>query len=415
VRIRERGSGGLPGLLAKSSDAGAVTSHQNMRFRLAGSPAEHLPMLDGLRGLAILMVLAHNLLVLEPAAGLVARRIEQALNLGWIGVTLFFALSGYLITRSLLLSSDSPSYFRDFFARRILRIFPLYYATLFFLLVVLPALVDLPPEFTVDLRHQVWLWVFLSNWTTPFYGSALPHFWSLAIEEQFYAVWPFLLRRRRPAQVFRLCLVLALASFLVRLAMLLGGADPEAVYMFTFARMDALALGAALAALVSMPDRFERIVAMRGRLLAAAAGLWLLGVVITHGYPRTLPLGQTVGYSLLAITFAMVILCAICAEPSGTPRVMRLLRARPLRILGKYSYGMYVFHKPIHDLVGRPLMASLGHAPTESVGPALAYLAAAGLVTFVAAAVSFHALELPFLRLKRHFGTGRIAQGAAAG
>ena len=70
----------------------------------------------------------------------VARRVEQALNLGWIGVTLFFALSGYLITRSLLLSSDSPSYFRDFFARRILRIFPLYYATLFLLLVVLPAL-----------------------------------------------------------------------------------------------------------------------------------------------------------------------------------------------------------------------------------------------------------------------------------
>jgi len=361
-------------------------------------------MLDGLRGVAILLVLVHQLLILEPVSGFFGRRIEQALNLGWIGVTLFFALSGYLITRSLLLSSHSRSYFRDFFARRILRIFPLYYSTLFFLLVVLPAVVELPASFKVGLQDQIWLWLFLSNLTTPLYGSALPHFWSLAIEEQFYAVWPYLLRRQRPAQVLRLCLVLALASFLVRLAMLTAGAHPEIVYMFTFARMDALALGGSIAAIVCIPDLFVRVGAIRERVLVAAAGLWLLGAVITHGYPRMLPLGQTVGYSLLAITFAMVILCAICAEPSGTPRVMRTLRVLPLRILGKYSYGMYVFHKPIHDLLGRPLMASLGHATTESVGPALAYMAAASLVTFAAAVVSFHALELPFLRLKRYFG-----------
>jgi peptidoglycan/LPS O-acetylase OafA/YrhL len=358
--------------------------------------SSHFPALDGLRGVAILLVLLHQLLLYEGTGP--GRLVQYGLNAGWVGVQLFFVLSGFLITGILLDTRDSPGYYRNFFARRVLRIFPLYYAALVLFLVVLPALRLVPETFR---ENQAWLWLYLYNWMEPFQSNAaLPHFWSLSVEEQFYLVWPLLMRRGSLRNLMGVCLAFAVASLGIRVAML-GAVSPEAIYMFTTSRMDALALGGAGAIAMRMPGWLPLLVAARRRLWIAALIVGLAGFVITHGYPRISPLGQTVGYSLLAITFALAILAAACSDVAGG--AAWLVRSAALRTLGKYSYGMYVLHKPIHDLVGVPLLASLGIVAPTSLGLALAYIAVTTLVILGAAVLSYELFEKRFLALKRYF------------
>jgi peptidoglycan/LPS O-acetylase OafA/YrhL len=192
----------------------------------------YFPALDGVRGIAILWVVMHNLSVAEetllPSLG--GRLLVAGLDGGWAAVTLFFALSGFLITGILLDGQKDPSYYRNFYVRRALRIFPLYYAVLFVAFFVLPLWGTLPPRLAVDESHQLWLWLYLSNWAEPYGmgGDAFPHFWSLAVEEQFYLLWPFLIRHRTPRAVVKLCLALAAAALVIRIGMFLAGARHSA-------------------------------------------------------------------------------------------------------------------------------------------------------------------------------------------
>jgi len=132
-------------------------------------PSGHLPALDGLRALAVFVVVEHNISLVTGGQGAVFHQLESMLHRGWMGVQLFFVLSGFLITRILLETQRSPDYFRSFYSRRALRIFPLYYATLIFLFLLLPALGLTPAEMAEDMpfSRQVWLWAYLSNWTGP--------------------------------------------------------------------------------------------------------------------------------------------------------------------------------------------------------------------------------------------------------
>jgi len=162
-------------------------------------PSGHLPALDGLRALAVFVVVEHNISLVTGGQGAILHQLESMLHRGWMGVQLFFVLSGFLITRILLETRDSPHYFSSFYSRRALRIFPLYYATLIFLFLLLPALGQTPALLAEDmpLSRQIWLWTYLSNWTGPrgFGGGSAPvfHFWSLAVEEQFYLLFPAIL------------------------------------------------------------------------------------------------------------------------------------------------------------------------------------------------------------------------------
>ncbi|HZJ61945.1 MAG TPA: acyltransferase [Kofleriaceae bacterium] len=162
--------------------------------------SEIVPALDGVRGLAILLVLAHNLSPFESTRRLIDLSAGLTFDFGWVGVQLFFVLSGYLISGILLDTRGAPGYYRAFFGRRVLRIFPLYYGVLFLCLVLLPVLGLAPDALLADRRHSVWLWTYLINWAEPL-GAAIavfPHFWSLAVEEQFYLVWPFVVSRTPP-------------------------------------------------------------------------------------------------------------------------------------------------------------------------------------------------------------------------
>ena len=366
---------------------------------------QHLPALDGVRGLAIVLVLCHNFQILEGPADLVGRVFELAFDLGWIGVQLFFVLSGFLITRILLQTQEAPNYYSAFFGRRLLRIFPLYYATLAVAFILLPALGAMPARWEVDRPQQLWLWLYLSNWTAP-YGHAthaFPHFWSLAVEEQFYLLWPLLVHRRSAAQVLRWCGAIAVAILGVRIGMLAAGLGPDPVYSFTVTRLDALAIGGAAAAWLQLPGAPARAIALRQRLIVGALVLAAIGFVVTRGYPRTSVLGQTLGYSVLAVVFALGVVAAAAGDAVAARGWVDWLHAAPLRMLGRYSYGMYIFHKPLHDLAGKPLLQAFGLYEHAGAAVALGYIVAGTLVTLALAMASYHLFEKHFLGLKRWF------------
>ena len=355
----------------------------------------HMPALDGLRGIAILLVLAHAFNVIQSSTG-IAHLFDVGSDVGWIGVQLFFVLSGFLITGILLDTRGTPGYYRSFYVRRMLRILPLYYGTLLVAFVVLPWLVT-PVAGHGD--HQVWLWLFLENQAAPFGRGepAFPHFWSLCVEEQFYLAWPLLVAIAGRRGVAATSIVLVVAAIAARLYVRHYFGEPigpQAAYTFTPCRMDALALGA-LAAVLVRNDHVAHWIGARQAATLNGAGIVLLLAGLGLGHlQRTGADMQAFGYTLLAMGFASIVVGVLRLD--NLPA--RLLALAPLRRIGRYSYGMYVFHAPIHLFIGLPLLAWLGRAPGLLM--AFAYLAAASLLTFAAAAVSYHFYERRFLALK---------------
>jgi len=339
------------------------------------------------------------------ASGGVAYPFVVALHRGWIGVQLFFVLSGFLITGILLDARDAPRYYRSFFVRRVLRIFPLYYATLLVLFVLLPALGLLPSSFKRDPMVELSYWAYFSNWYTPFHPAEDPvsHFWSLASEEQFYLLWPFVIHRRSAEWVMRLCLAIAAASLSLRIVMLLTGAPSQAIYTFLVTRMDALAFGGAAAAAFRIPSVASWVL-NRGRFLLGASFVSLVaGAVSSRGYYFTSPMTQSLGYTFLAIAFALLLAAAAAADHLGEAGWPGVLRWTFLRKVAKYSYAMYVLSVPLHFLVGKPALSALGLAPTDSIIVGLTYIVVGTALSFLAAVASFHLLEVHFLNLKDRF------------
>jgi peptidoglycan/LPS O-acetylase OafA/YrhL len=361
----------------------------------------HFPTLDGLRGLAILLVIPHNADVFGPVSGLLWPAALLA-HAGWVGVQLFFVLSGFLITSNLLDTQQAGNYYQSFFARRTLRIFPLYYGTLFVALIVVPHFVALAPEVAATHVHQVWLWTFLVNWAEPF-GKAVhgfPHFWSLSVEEQFYLVWPFLVHRRSPRSVWTLCTTLIIAALLIRCAMLFAGARAEEIYMFTICRMDALAAGAAAAALIRMPAAVALLRRYSNKLWITGLVLGLVGAAITDTYALYGSGTFTIGYTLLSVCFALLLLGALAPSSRINAPYHAVLTFAPLRSVGKYSYGMYVFHMLIIMVIGPKILAPL--RGLTSFYPVL-YALVIAVLSYVAAVISYQCYEKHFLKLKRRF------------
>ncbi len=355
---------------------------------------EHFPALDGLRGVAILLVLLHGFDVLQPSR-LFVHALDDLLDLGWIGVQLFFVLSGFLITGILLDTRRATGFYRSFFKRRFLRIFPLYYGVLLVSFVVLPSLGG-PIDGS---EHQLWLWIYVENFTAPFGAGvpAFPHFWSLCVEEQFYLLWPLLVRQLGRRGVIVLSGVLVFVAMASRLYVRHRLGEPighEAAYSFTPCRMDALAIGALVAALLRGGGRMAQMANRRpGTITVIGLLVLLVGIVGGH-LQRTGAMMQAFGYTVIALGFALLLVGAL----SRSGLAARVLGWAPLRHCGTYSYGMYVFYAPLHLFIGLPLLATLVAVPSLTEG--LVYEVVGIAVTFLVGAISWHLYERHFLALK---------------
>src|SRR5438128_3210509 len=212
----------------------------------------HVPAVDGVRGLAIILVLfVHFIGDARPYTAF-ERVVMKASNYGVWGVDLFFVLSGFLITGILYDSKGSTHYFRNFYMRRILRIFPLYYGVLFLLFFVLPLIPSVfPAGLEESSRHQAWIWPYAVNlfiaqrgtWALPY----ISHFWSLAIEEHFYLLLPVVVALASTGTLLRICAGCAVFSVLLRIVLYLAGLNEISIQVLTPCRFDALCTGGFLA------------------------------------------------------------------------------------------------------------------------------------------------------------------------
>lgn len=353
--------------------------------------------LDGLRALAVLAVISFHYTL-----GTVWK--NAITGLGWAGVDLFFVLSGFLITSILLASRERPHYFSTFYARRTLRIFPIYYCLL--LVYLLAAVAWGGPQSWTYWAMQAF---YLSSVVAYFHGwlfqapvfvyAGLAVLWSLSIEELFYLLWAPVVRWVRPARLWPLLAAVILTAPVLRFA-LHTRAFPE--YEFLPARFDSLAWGAALALLLRRQPQDRQALPQRLRGLGwCAGGAFVLLAVATGGSRSNLWMA-TFGYSLLAIAFAALIGWTVLRAGSATP-LCRFLRWRPARRLGTVSYTTYLVHYPVLALVGAAATAWWGLDPSRSVAGVFGRDVLSLVLALLLAAASWRWLESPLLRLKDHW------------
>jgi peptidoglycan/LPS O-acetylase OafA/YrhL len=369
--------------------------------------ARRFPAADGVRGLAILVVLVHNSAFVERSSTALLLKLTTAITAtGWTGVELFFVLSGFLISGILVDSVGAPRYFRNFYIRRVLRIFPLYYSVLFVALFVVPHIASVPAWTAVARKNQWWYWGYLSNWGDAF-GHGLPgfpHFWSLAVEEQFYLVWPllvFVLSRRR---MIGLCALIMVAAPLVRLWLHFAGFPAQAIYEFTIARCDGLAAGALLALLLRDDFSRPRLARWMRWLTPACAAALVVLTLYEHGFHADDLAVQVGGQSLVALLSTALVYYCVSVPTGAATRVQKIMSAGWLRFFGKYSYAIYVFHVPIHRLLSFYVADALntGDGVTRFI-KLMGYLGCVLLASTLAAIVSWRVLEKPCLDLKDRF------------
>lgn len=359
----------------------------------------YLPALDGLRGLAILLVAVSHFAIVFSNDLAAEHAIRTVLSFGWCGVDLFFDLSGFLITGILLETKTSQGYFRDFYMRRILRIFPLYFAFLWFVFLLVPAVIRPNPVAAVN---PVWYLAYLQNWK-PNYGASDPflgHFWSLAVEEQFYLVWPAVVFLVSRASLVRVCAVLAFAALLCRLLLASSDADVEAIYRLTPCRVDCLALGS-LVAVAVRDGELTRFFSVHLRLILVTSAMCVGAVAAVAGPLWHAPLQHTLGMTALAVFFSALV---FSASGAAAGPVRALLTGTLLRSIGKYSYGIYVFHLLPNRLAHQPVKDLLAGSSTPvSILAKTAYVLAMFLAVYLLAFLSYQLFESRLLALKRHF------------
>ncbi|MGA9584280.1 MAG: acyltransferase [Terracidiphilus sp.] len=370
------------------------------------------PELDGIRGLAILgVLLSHGAslsgLFQDPSVtNMLFRYCTVPL---WGGVDLFFALSGFLITGILLKTRSRQNYFRSFYARRILRIFPIYYFVLTATLI--------GSHYSLKLAHQLpptWSWklayfLYLQNWPQFWNGQKVMGgiwgvYWSLAVEEQFYFVWPLLVYLLSPKVIVRvsvIAVVLALPLRIMMSARYFGG--DFGLAQITSSRIDGLLLGALCALYM---HRNKRPVPMKFIITALCLGTMIMGFIAVFHHSELV--GTSSWILTVGITgFALLSGAVVAVSQHHIPFMQRILTYPLLRTMGKYSYGIYVYHLlvfiPCSVLISRHARILLG----LSFPARLLLFLLETVIVFIIAKVSFDYFESPFLRLKKFFAPGQ--------
>ena len=350
---------------------------------------KYIPALDGLRGVAILLVISFHYF----------QKYTHWVQLGWSGVDLFFVLSGYLITRRLIETNNLPNRYALFYRNRALRILPLYYLVVIliyagFYLVVSP---QNTPRFDFYLNNKASYLFFLQNWlflyTRPPEGHLI-HLWSLAIEEQFYLVWPLFLYTFYNSKYFKNILWGIIIGVLVFRNILYYFNNQPLYYFHTLCRIDAMVCGA----LIFFVSTSKKQTALIKWLGIAAALVIIAGVLFLRTPWPTAAFNTTIGYTAFAFLFASVLCYTINSPGSMTAT---LLRNPVLRFIGKISYGLYIFHYLVLKSCRKEtgiILRQLFHGSIKYL-PEIICL----LFSFTLSVVSYYCYESYFLKLKNRF------------
>jgi peptidoglycan/LPS O-acetylase OafA/YrhL len=371
-----------------------------------------IPSLDGLRGVAIILVMIHHFTVIQPATA-VEIWFGRVARLGMHGVDLFFVLSGFLITGILLDSKGEQRFLRNFYMRRTLRIFPLYYAVVAFSFLIVPTILANVPglanklsRFQVASHDWVWYVFYCSNFSIgradAFRHGILDVTWSLAIEEQFYLVWAIVVLFFSGRTLLRICVGAIFGAFVIRCGMWLAGYSWLQIYVLTPGRIDALAWGAALALLMRRRELKPGVISLarKGSLIpiVVIALLFSLGLM-----EYSSPVSFTIGYSVVGLLFAQCLVIAVHAPE--TTIAGKVFASRLLGFFGKYSYAIYLFHLParaiLRDLFfGDKRFRALPGWPL--LWQLVFYIVATAAVVPLAL-LSWNLYEKHFLKLKKYF------------
>jgi peptidoglycan/LPS O-acetylase OafA/YrhL len=362
-------------------------------------PKGHIPALDAIRGLAIVIVTLYRFGGGNEGP---ARAIEHVwlIELGQRGVDLFFVLSGFLITGILFDAKGQEHYFRNFYVRRALRIFPLYYGALATAILIPPLIPALAAAFQPATEAQTWLWLYGANVLQAYKGQwclgALNHFWSLAIEEHFYLAWPAVIYFTSRRTALRICGGLFAASIVARAAWLAGGGNDVAADVLTPLRMDGLVLGSWLALAARSPGGLAWLARWATPTLlafgAAAVAADFSGRRL-FGLPSTAWACGCGAFLILTV-----------AAPR-TSSLGRFAQSNVLQFFGKYSYAMYVFQLPLIFLLA-PVVTAPGLASLfgSAVIGQFAYCTILFIATTLCALASWNLFEKRLLALKHRFG-----------
>lgn len=364
---------------------------------------KHMPQLDGLRAVAILLVLVQHF---SPPEAMFGSR--GVFPLGFVGVDLFFVLSGYLISRILLAQAQSAEpvgrFVWRFIVRRALRLFPLYYAVLVVAVVF---------DYQGVRQHAGWMFSYTSNFLSIRLGEPVPgftQFWSLAVEEQFYLFWPWLILLTPRAHLPKVFVLMLLSGPVGRgLAAAFGGSALLIRYS-SHLLLDLFAAGAVLAWLQQrgIDERGERLLRLgfwtAAGVMAVALGLRASGLPVVSANETVLVPFSFVG----ALIWARVI--HACSKGTAT-WAGRVLAWRPMVYIGQISYGIYVLHNFVEDLAP-PALATLGLDWPRSSLPNFVLLTA---LTVALAALSWTLIEKPINSLKQRWSpAGSAADSPAA-
>lgn len=358
------------------------------------SPTFYLPELDILRFFAFFAVYIHHSLPhseesYQGKLAFLSEWVSASVIAGRFGVDLFFALSAFLITSLLIKENDKNGFIdaKAFYKRRILRIFPLYYFFVLLTIFVLP--VSLAGE-PLTFPHLAGFFFFAANWSCAFLGlpdSSAAALWSVSIEEQFYLIFPFLLKWSGVKNLKLLAVIFLAIAFAARIVLVLTDAPIDAFGCITFARLDPIAVGILLA-VFRHSNRLKPVKSLLLRCLLIIIGIG--GFIFAAKFLAWTGTKAFFLYPLAALSSGLLIWASLNFRPS------EMKKFAPLIYLGRISYGLYVFHLMAIRLA---MLAFVYFSVAEGYFTIWRFVAGL-LISITVAVVSYKFLEKPFLKIK---------------
>ena len=389
-------------------------SRANPRQQGSARQLGHVEALDGLRGLAILLVLCVHFSDWPPPSTHLQVVLLRIVRCGWIGVDLFFVLSGFLITNVLLNAQGAKNYFRVFYFRRVLRLFPVYYLAVILMFWICTPLSQRPdllggfftrfPLGSGSLSEQLWYWVNISNFHTAFFPYSNPFltvFWSLAIEEHFYLLWPSCVRFFKAKTILLFCFFGVLAACVIRSLPIVQAENkmyPNFIYRLTPFHIDGLLLGSAMGLIFYnnwLPTQLTRTLKLVLPILFITVGVMLSSPEMEGRWTTK------VTYAVVSLLFCTLLW--LCVAPNGPGFIRRIFSISLLRKFGRYSYFIYVFHLWVITYLAVARDSYCKAWWPFNQGPAISYAATvliAVSAVYGLASLSWRFFENPILGLK---------------